>query len=848
MSRGKLRVYLGAAPGVGKTCAMLDEGARRAERGTDVVVGLVETHDRPYTLAKVGDLEVVPRKVLEYRGGSFTEMDTDAIIARRPAVALIDELAHTNVPGSRNEKRWQDVHEILDAGIDVVTTVNIQHLESLNDVVESITGIRQQETLPDAVVRAADQIQLEDMTPEALRRRLAHGNVYKAEKIDAALANYFRVGNLGALRELALLWVADRVDEALEQYRREQEITQTWAARTRIVVALSGVRSGEILLRRGAVVAGRSEGRDLMAVHVIAVDGSRSASTDILEDQRRLAEELGASFHTVVGDDPAQAILDFARSVNATLVVIGQSMRGRVSTLIQPSTADLVVRGSGDIDVQVVTYDPGHRFTRAGVTRRQLSTRRALLGLATALLLPATLALVLYAIAPGIDLTTLLLLLLMTTVVSVLIGGWYAAVAASITSVAAADFLFVPPHDTFNVATLSNVIALLVFLGVGCVIAYIIHRSAALAAESARRRAEAEALTALTTNVLTRQSNFSRGLLEQVCLAFGMHSAAIFTATERGGPMVAIEAAGSVVLKSPNDCDVAVDAGQRLLLGTAGRKLSAADRRLLGAYAAHAGSCLERDRLARETADAARLNAIESARNTVVTAVIQEFRVPIELLDHAFDRLKGAPIAGMSQSQRGSFDSAVATAEWIKQLLADLLDANALHTTIRDPAMQSVAIGDMVERAVRNSGHATRIGLELQENLPRVVTDPNLLRRILGILIEGAARRASPGTRIRVIGSATHADKPMVEVRIVDRNDSGARVSVAPHLTVSGQPIAALQMESESLGNSVARQIAGLIGCGFEVEETPGGGMTAIISVPTTGIQSQSPAPTTGGL
>src|SRR3954447_12755584 len=238
MARGTLRIYLGAAPGVGKTFAMLNEGTRRAGRGTDVVVGFVETHGRATTAAQVGDLEIVPRHMVTYRGTSFAEMDVDAVIARNPDVALVDELAHTNVPGSRNEKRWQDIEELLAAGIDVISTVNIQHLESLNDVVEQITGTKQRETVPDAWVREADQIEIVDMTPEALRRRMAHGNIYQAERIDAALGNYFRPGNLAALRELALLWLADRVDESLQEYRERHGIDASWETRERVVVAL----------------------------------------------------------------------------------------------------------------------------------------------------------------------------------------------------------------------------------------------------------------------------------------------------------------------------------------------------------------------------------------------------------------------------------------------------------------------------------------------------------------------------------------------------------------------------------------------------------------------------------
>ena len=305
MSRGLLRIYLGAAPGVGKTYSMLGEGRRRNQRGTDVVIGFVEPHGRVHTQELIEGLELIPRKTMMHRGSTFTEMDIDAVLRRRPAVALVDELAHNNIAGSKNAKRWQDVEELLDAGIDVISTVNIQHLESLCDVVESITGIRQQETIPDEVVRSADQIELEDMDPEALRRRLAHGNVYAAEEIDAALGNYFRVGNLAAMRELALLWVADRVDEGLEAYRHENEIRDTWAARQRVVVALTGGPEGETLLRRGAVVARRRAGRDLVAVHVIRSDGAWGAHPDALAAQRQLTEDLGGVFHTVVGDDVA---------------------------------------------------------------------------------------------------------------------------------------------------------------------------------------------------------------------------------------------------------------------------------------------------------------------------------------------------------------------------------------------------------------------------------------------------------------------------------------------------------------------------------------------------------------
>jgi two-component system sensor histidine kinase KdpD len=357
MSRGTLRIYLGAAPGVGKTYAMLGEGSRRASRGTDVVIGFVETHGRSNTAAMIGDLEIVPRRRVEYRGATFEEMDVDAILARAPQVALVDEMAHTNVPGSGHEKRWQDVDRLLDAGIYVISTVNIQHLESLNDVVEKITGIVQRETIPDAIVRRADQIELVDMTPEALRRRMAHGNIYAAEKVDAALANYFRVGNLAALRELALLWVADQVDEALESYRERHGIKEPWETRERVVVALTGAPGTEALIRRAARISQRAHG-ELLGVHVTSEVGLATPSSGMLGQHRRLLLEMGGTYHEVAGADTAVALADFARAENATQLVMGASRRSRLQELLHGSVINRVMRLSGSIDLHVIAHEP----------------------------------------------------------------------------------------------------------------------------------------------------------------------------------------------------------------------------------------------------------------------------------------------------------------------------------------------------------------------------------------------------------------------------------------------------------------------------------------------------------
>ena len=322
---------------------------------------------------------MLDRRVLSHRGASFTELSVDAVLARDPEVVLVDELAHTNVPGSVHEKRWQDVHDLLAAGIDVITTVNVQHLESLNDDVEAITGVKQRETVPDSVVRDADQIQLVDLSPEALRRRLAHGNVYRAEQIDASLTQYFRVGNLTALRELALLWLADRVDDSLASYRRDHGIESPWPARERVVVAVTGGAEVDTLVRRGARIAQRSAGSELLAVHVLATDGLPSAPPATIAAQRRLVESLGGTFHTVVGEDVATAVVDFARGVNATMIVVGVSRRSRLQEAFSSSNGTEIARLAGQIDVHLVTHEQA-RAGRRRLRRSSLSSGRVVAG------------------------------------------------------------------------------------------------------------------------------------------------------------------------------------------------------------------------------------------------------------------------------------------------------------------------------------------------------------------------------------------------------------------------------------------------------------------------------------
>lgn len=353
---GRFRIYLGSAAGVGKTCAMLDEGYRRHRRGTDVVIGIVNTHGREHTAAQIRDLELVPPKVVDYRGSVFEEMDIDAVLQRSPEVALVDELAHTNVPGSgRNAKRWQDVTELLDAGISVITTVNIQHVESLADAVERMTHTKVRERVPDWVVRKANQVELIDSSPEQLRRRMLHGNIYPKDKVAVALANFFRRENLIALRELALRFMADETEEEMMEFLRRHGAVDLWETTERILVGVTGAEGTDMVLHRAARIAARSKA-ELHVVHISPADATVTGNSDVIGKLRTLAKDLGASWHEIDSPDPAGALVHFAVEHQITQIVLGASRRSRLEELVKGSVVNKIMRSAAasGVDVHVI--------------------------------------------------------------------------------------------------------------------------------------------------------------------------------------------------------------------------------------------------------------------------------------------------------------------------------------------------------------------------------------------------------------------------------------------------------------------------------------------------------------
>ncbi|GGT10027.1 sensor histidine kinase [Streptomyces chromofuscus] len=828
MARGKFRIYLGAAPGVGKTYAMLSEGHRRVERGTDCVVAFVEHHDRPRTEVMLNGLEHVPRKRLEYRGGTFAEMDVDAVLARRPQVALVDELAHTNVPGSRNAKRWQDVEELLAAGIDVVSTVNIQHLESLGDVVESITGVRQRETVPDEVVRRADQIELVDMSPEALRRRMAHGNVYQPDKVDAALSNYFRPGNLTALRELALLWVADRVDEYLKRYRSEHRVSRIWGSRERIVVGLTGGPEGRTLIRRAARLAEKGAGGEVLAVYIARSDGLTAASPKELAVQRALVEDLGGTFHHVVGDDIPAALLDFARGVNATQIVLGSSRRKTWQYVFGPGVGATVARESGpDLDVHIVTHDEVAKGRGLPVARgARLGRARIVWGWAVGLAGPAILAVLLTTVDLGLANNVLLFLAL--TVAAALLGGLLPALAAAAVGSFLLNYYFTPPLYRLTISDSRNIVALVIFVAVAVSVASVVDLAARRTHQAARLRAESEILSFLAGNVLRGETSLE-ALLERVRETFGMESAALLERESDVDPWTCVGRAGAGgPVERPEDADVDVPVGDHMALALTGRVLPAEDRRVLAAFAAQAVVVLDRRRLQEEADQARTLAEGNRMRTALLAAVSHDLRTPLAGIKAAVSSLRSDDVAWSEEDQAELLAGIEEGADRLDHLVGNLLDMSRLQTGTVTPIIREADLDEVVPVALGGVPEDSVV-LDVPETLPMVRVDAGLLERVVANVVENAVKYSPDGTPVLVAASAI-ADR--VELRVVDRGpgvpDEAKERIFEPFQRYGDAPRGA----GVGLGLAVARGFAEAMGGTLDAEDTPGGGLTMVLTVP----------------
>ncbi|MFL6022616.1 MAG: DUF4118 domain-containing protein, partial [Marmoricola sp.] len=707
-------------------------------------------------------------------------------------------------------------------GIDVITTVNIQHLESVNDVVEKITGVPQHETVPDQVVRAADQIELRDMTAEALRRRLAHGNVYAPEKVDAALANYFRTGNLNALRELALLWTADRVDDALQEYREQHDIDSTWEARERVVVALTGGPEGEVLIRRAARIAARSSGGDLLAVHVARSDGLTGANQGQLAQQRLLTESLGGTYHQVLGDDVPEALLVFARAENATQLVLGDSTRSAWKRTVNPGTAAAVIRESGDIDVHIVTHQHVGGGTSLPHGRGSLGLRRRIRGYLIAVLLPPLLTLLLIPFRHELNLVSDMLLFLLLTVVVALVGGLSPALIAAVAGSLLLNYFFTPPLHTLTIRDTNNSLALFVFVLVAMLVSSAVDLAARRTRQAARAAAESRTLANLAGSVLAGSSALTE-MLERVRETFALSAVSL---QDRQAPQ--------------GDADVLVPVNGAVVLALHGRVLEAEDQRLLGAFAAQVAVLLDRMRLAEEASAAAPLAEANKMRTALLAAVGHDLRAPLAAAKAAVSSLRSPDIELPAADRRELLAAADESLDKLAGLVDNLLDMSRLQAGALAIEVEPVAVDEVVARAVDDvvAGQTRPIRVDLADDLPLVLADAGLTERVLANLLANALRYAPPGSAPCVTGSHL-GDR--VEVRIIDRGP-GIPVSERERVFLPFQRMGDTDNTTGvGLGLALSRGLAEAMGGTLDPEETPGGGLTMVLTLPSAPLEARDP-------
>jgi two-component system, OmpR family, sensor histidine kinase KdpD len=823
--RGELRIYLGAAPGVGKTYSMLGEAHRRLERGTDVVAAVVETHGRKKVAELLKGIEMVPPKFIEYRGKQFPELDVDAVLRRAPHVVLVDELAHTNTPGSKNPKRWQDVEELLDAGITVISTVNVQHLESLNDVVTQITGIEQQEKVPDEVVRAADQIELVDITPEALRRRLAHGNVYAPDRIDAALSNYFRQGNLTALRELALLWLADQVDAALEKYRADHEITDTWEARERVVVAVTGGPESETLVRRASRIASKSSA-ELMVVHVVRGDGLAGVSAPQMGKVRELAMSLGATLHTVVGDDVPSALLDFARDENATQLVVGTSRRSRWARIFDEGIGASVVQQSGKIDVHMVTHEEAKRgFSWSRISPRQ---RHATSWLAALVVPSAICAIIVSWLDQFLGIGGESALFFIGVLLVALLGGIAPAVLSAVLSGLLLNYFLIEPRYTFTIAEPDSAVTIVVLLLVAIAVAALVDGAASRAREAKRASQEAELLALFAGSVL-RGADLDT-LLERVRETYSQRAVSLL----REGTGI-VGCVGKDPCVDVDTADTAIEVGDdEFWLLMAGRKLAARDRRVLSAVAKQAAGLVKQRELTEEAGKAEAIAQADELRRSLLSAVSHDLRTPLAAAKAAVSSLRSDDIDFSAEDTAELLATIEESIDQLTALVGNLLDSSRLAAGVLRPELRRVYLEETVQRALlgiskgvtgfRRQG-IDRVKVDVGDAV--VMADSGLLERVLANLIDNALRYA-PDSPVRVTAGQVGE---RVLIAVVDEGPGiprGAEEQMFAPFQRLGDHDTSIGV---GLGLSVASGFVEAMGGTISATDTPGGGLTVEIDL-----------------
>lgn len=779
--RGKLKIFFGYAAGVGKTYAMLEAARQRKAEGVDVVVGYVETHGRKETEALLEGLEVIPRRRVPYRNVVLEEMDLDAILARRPELVLVDELAHTNAPGSRHLKRYQDVEELLDAGIHVYTTLNVQHLESLNDVVAQITGIRVRETVPDRIFDEADEIELIDLPPEELLKRLQEGKVYIPEQAERAMRKFFRPGNLLALRELALRRTAQRVDREMRAYMVTHGIPGPWPAGERVLVCVGPTPMAERLVRTASRLAAHLDAEWFALYVETPADRERAAAErELAWRALRLAEELGGKAVTVPGLDVAAEIIHYARAHNITKIVLGKSPAPRWRDLLGTSIVDRVLRHSEGVDVYVISARGGTSRRAPWRARRTPGAARDVLA-GTALVAAVTAAghLVLHRIAA----VNLVMFYLLAVVVAGLRWGQASAVVASVLSVLAFDFFFVPPRLSFAVSDAQYLITFAALLTVALTVGSLTGRLREQVELARQREQENAVIYALTSALVTAHTvdeiahtvvremqrlgwqaalllPDDKSTLRVVAASPGLdldekeRAAATWTFAH-GQP----SGRGESTLPGARARYLPLRAGKGVLgvLAVAGldeAKIHRPDhRRVLEALAAQVATAIERAQLAEEARHAQLASEAERLYTILLNSISHDLRTPLAAIIGALSALTRAEHAPEDPARRELLETAREEAERLNRLVGNLLDITRLQAGRPQLLLEWCDLEDVVSHALDEMAPHLKdrpVHVRSEPGLPLVRADHGLMAQVLVNLLDNAVKYSPPGSPIEI--------------------------------------------------------------------------------------------------
>lgn len=795
--RGRLNIFLGYAAGVGKTYAMLEAAQRLRAEGVDVVVGYVDTHDRVETEALLEGLEMIPRQELGYHGIRVPEMDLDAVLARKPQLALVDELAHTNAPNSRHLKRWQDVEELLAKGIDVYTTLNVQHLESLNDIVAQITGIKVRETLPDCVLDGAEEIKLVDIPPEELLQRLQEGKVYIPEQAAEAMRKFFQEGNLIALREVSLRRAANRVDEQMRAYMQTYAIPGPWPAAERLLVCVSGSPFSERLIRTTRRLAEEMKA-EWFALYVEAPsqDKLTRENRERVWRDLRLAESLGAKVGTVTADSIAEAVVQFARKNNITKVIVGRPIRPWWRELLRGPVVDQIIRQGTTIDVYVVGAAPQDKKTEALRTAKPAQPWRAY-AVSLALVLATTLVneIVQLFLSP----TNLVMLYLLAVVLAAVRLGYRPAIATAFMSVLAFDFFFVPPRFTMRVSDTEYLITFLGLFTVGALISTLVSRTREQAAAVRTREVQTATLYSLSRDLAaaadlktilnTVINHISRTLEARIAIflpeedALHIRAASPDLFIDENEKAVAdwafrnrqVAGRGTETLRSAQmlfvplqTADTVVGVLAVSLAGEAAYR-TLETRRLLEAFASQAAIAIERANLAEKAEESQVLQATEKLERALLNSISHDLRTPLVSITGALSSLREEGHHLNEEARRELMDTAFGEAGRLNRFVGNLLDMTRLEGGALRVKEEPCDVQDLIGSALavierRISG--MNIQVNVPPTLPLVPMDFALMTQVLVNLLDNAVKYSPTEGSVEI---STRLREAWLEIEVADR-------------------------------------------------------------------------------